>query len=61
MSRSNWLRVGALRPAGFLPQVESLVDRAVPSSMVWANRGQESDRFAAVFGDRAEAARKVVE
>ena len=42
MSRSNWLRVGTSRPAGFLPQVESLEDRAVPSSMVWANRGQGS-------------------
>ena len=61
MSRSPLLHVGSTRPAGFKPGLESLEDRAVPSSMVWANRGQESDRFAAVFGDRAEAARKVVD
>ena len=61
MPRSNWLHVSSTKPAGFKPCVEGLEDRAVPSSMVWANRGQESDRFAAVFGDRAEAARKVVD
>ena len=62
MSGSNWRQwVGVAGPVGFRPQVEALEDRAVPSSMVWANRGQESDRFAAVFGDRAEAARKVVD
>ncbi len=62
MSGSNWRQwVCVAQPVGFRPQVEALEDRAVPSNMVWANRGQASDRFAAVFGDRAEAARKVVD
>ncbi len=61
MSRPHLVHVGTTRPAGFKPGLESLEDRAVPSSMVWANRGQESDRFVAVFGANAEAARKVVD
>ena len=42
-------------------EVMSLEDRILPSNLVWANRGQTSDRFTEVFGANAEAARRVTD
>ena len=61
MRNSPWRRGTGSKAAGFRPRVDALEDRSVPSNLVWTNRGQADDRFVAVFGDRAEAARRVVD
>ena len=41
--------------------VEQLESRDLLANLVWANRGQASDRFDGVFGANAEGARRVVD
>src|ERR1700736_1837181 len=46
------------------PLLECLEDRTLPSTILWTNRGDantDSDHFNAVFGNRAAAARTVVD
>jgi Ca2+-binding RTX toxin-like protein len=40
---------------------EELESRCLLANLVWVNRGQESDRFNVIFGDQADAARRVVD
>ena len=58
-------QTSASRPKFRRLEVEALEERVVPSTILWTNRGMTSgannDRFDAVFGDRAEIARRVVD
>jgi hypothetical protein len=48
----------------FYPKLDSLEDRTLPSTIVWANRGglgSDTDNFNAVFGSQATAARAEVD
>lgn len=58
--RGRGPRASRPRPPVFRPRLETLEDRTVPS-ILWTNRGEASDRFADVFGDRASNARLVVD
>lgn len=51
----------SIRPRHSTLRVEELESRCLLANLVWANRGQASDRFATIFGDQAEAARRVVD
>src|SRR5580704_16461900 len=48
----------------FYPKLDSLEDRTLPSTIVWANRGtlgSDTDNFNAAFGSQATAARAEVD
>ncbi len=49
------------RPRHSPLRVEQLEPRDLLANLIWVNRGQESDRFNVIFGDQAEAARRVVD
>ncbi|WP_254513437.1 calcium-binding protein [Anatilimnocola floriformis] len=55
------IRKSPVKPVFSRPRVEQLESRDLLANLVWANRGQASDRFAEVFGANAEGARRVVD
>jgi Ca2+-binding RTX toxin-like protein len=50
-----------IRRPFYQSELRPLEDRVAPANLVWANRGQASDRFDDVFGANANSARAVVD